>query len=290
MRCACIDIGSNTTRLLIAEHAGATLRSVHEQRAFTAIGAELVGGDTISEAKCAEVLGVVGAQLAVARDYGATEVRGVATAAIRRASNGVQLIREVRSRTGLEVRILSDREEARLAFVGAVGMLTAAPEGPLGVLDVGGGSSEVVVGEAPGRIIWWASLPLGSGTLAARHLRSDPPSAAQLAAARDEVAVAVAQLEAPRPTRTLAVGGSATSLLRLSGRTLDDSALGDALEALVAGPAAVVAERLAIDPRRARLLPAGVLILQGLARRVGGELSVGCGGIREGVLLEAGRG
>ena len=290
MRCACIDIGSNTTRLLVADHHAGRLRVVHEQRAFTRIGRELVGADTISPAKRTEVIAVVAAQRAVAQRCAAADVRGVATAAIRRAANGVELVEEIRARTGVDVRILSDREEARLAFVGAAGMLEAPDPVPLGVIDVGGGSSEVVVGEPPDRVIWWASLPVGSGTLAARWVACDPPTAAELTGARGAVRAAVARLGeiGAIPARTLAVGGSATSLCRLAGDRLDEAALADALERLTAAPAAIVAQRYGIDAERVRLLPAGLLIMEALTRRLGGVISVGRGGIREGVLLEAG--
>ena len=292
MRCACIDIGSNTTRLLVGEHASGRLRPVHEERVFTRIGRELIDGETISSAKREEVSEVVSAQLAAARAHGVLRTRGVATAAIRCAANGGELVAEIRARTGLDVAVLSDREEARLAFVGAAGMLDEAPAGPLGVIDVGGGSSEVVVGEAPGRIACWASLPIGSGTLAVRRLTSDPPTAGELQAARADVGDAVARMrwEGPSPARTVAVGGSATSLCRLAGEDLDRAALAAALATLTGQPAEVVARRFEIAPERARLLPAGLLILEALAHRIGGEVSVGRGGIREGVLIEAGGG
>jgi exopolyphosphatase / guanosine-5'-triphosphate,3'-diphosphate pyrophosphatase len=288
MRCACVDIGSNTTRLLVADCDGRVLHTVHEERVFTRIGAAVAGGDTIPVAKQAEVIEVVAAQLAIARAHGAERVRAVATAAIRRASDGIEFVRAIHGATGLKVEILSDREEARLAFVGAAGMLDGDRPRPLGVLDVGGGSSEVVVGEAPATISWWASVPIGSGTLAARYLESDPPAPAQLRAARREVRSAVDRLAAPRPAHTVAVGGSATSLCLLAGEQLDSAALEGALNVLSSEPSAAVAERFAIDPQRARLLPAGLLILEELSRALGSSLSVGRGGIREGVVLEAG--
>ena len=291
MRAACIDIGSNTTRLLVAERlVGGGLRELVAERAFTWVGRELIDGNRIGPAKIDEVAGVVGAQLSVARAHGVAEVRGVATAAIRRAVNGGRLVAAIRATTGLEVEILSDREEARLAFVGAAGMLERAPGGPLGVIDVGGGSSEVVVGAAPRHVTWWASLPVGSGILAARRLRSDPPAAAELSAARGDVAEVVAGLQAPPMSVAVAVGGSAASLCRLTGSVLSSETLTRALEVLAAEPSAAVAARLEIDPRRVRLLPAGLLILEAITARLPAEVTVGRGGIREGVLLEAGGG
>jgi exopolyphosphatase / guanosine-5'-triphosphate,3'-diphosphate pyrophosphatase len=289
MRAACIDIGSNTTRLLVAERGLDCLQEIHQERAFTRIGRNLPPGAAIPPEKIEEVVAVVGAQLLMARELGVAHVRGVATAAIRWAANGDELVAAIRAATGLEVDVLSGEDEARLAFCGAAAMLDDAPTPPasLGVLDVGGGSSEMVVGTVPADIGWWASVQLGSSTLTDCCLHSDPPSAAQLAAARREVEAALGPLAPPQPAATVAVGGSATSLALMAGKILDASALLGSLRVLASEPSAVVARRSRIDPQRVRLLPAGLLILEGMAQRLGTAIVVGRGGIREGVLLEA---
>jgi exopolyphosphatase/guanosine-5'-triphosphate,3'-diphosphate pyrophosphatase len=289
MRAACIDIGSNTTRLLVADRRGDRLQEVHQERAFTRIGRGLPAGAVIPGEKIDEVVAVVAAQLLIARELGAAHVRGVATAAIRWAANGDELIDEIRAATRLQVDILSGEDEARLAFCGAAAMLDHEPVPPalLGVLDVGGGSSEMVIGTVPAQVVWWASLQLGSSTLTECHLHSDPPSAAQLAAARREVSAALQSLVPPPPALTVAVGGSATSLARMAGSLLDAQALLRSLRVLASEPSAMVARRSQIDPQRARLLPAGLLILEAMAQRLGTTIVVGRGGIREGVLLEA---
>lgn len=287
MRRACIDIGSNTTRLLVAEMDGAGLLTLHEERVFTRIGAALTDAGTIPEDKRAEVIEIVTAQLAAARALGIREVRGVATAAIRDAANGAEFVRAVSERTGLQLAVLSDREEARLAFRGAAGTCAEPPPEPLGVLDVGGGSSEVVVGRAPDTVTWWRSLPIGSGSIAHRHLHSDPPTEEELGAARSEVSAAVDALDPPAVRGAIAVGGSATSLGRVAGPSLDGPSLERSLVLLTAEPAAAAAARHGIDAERARLLPAGILILQALGERLGTSVTVGRGGIREGILLDA---
>lgn len=296
MRAACIDIGSNTTRLLVADCRDGVLCEVHQERAFTRIGQGLAASGVIAPEKIDEVVDVVRSQMALARQHGAEAIRGVATAAIRVAANGEALVAAIAERTGLEVEIVSGEEEARLAFEGAAAMLdpgTAAvldaggAPAALGVIDVGGGSSEVVVGSAPDRVDWWASVALGSGALTEHCLRSDPPAPAELAAARSEVAVALAGLAPPCPRVAVAVGGSATSLGRVAGPVLDAAAFERSLSVLTGGPAALVAERFMIDPQRARLLPAGLLILQGASRLLEATVRIGRGGIREGVLLEA---
>ena len=134
MRLACIDVGTNTTRLLVADCQDGRLVEVHQEREFTRIGKEMSGGGTIGEAKIAEVVRVVGAQLASARAHGAREVRGVATAAIRSAANGGALIAAIADAWGLAVETLSSEREARLAFAGAAGTLDQAPLGELGLI------------------------------------------------------------------------------------------------------------------------------------------------------------
>jgi exopolyphosphatase/guanosine-5'-triphosphate,3'-diphosphate pyrophosphatase len=285
-RAACIDIGSNTTRLLVADVEDGRLEVVTEERAFTALGRELQAHGRISAAKLVELVAVVDAQLAVAQRLGATQTRAVATAAVRRAANGRRLAREVAERTGTEIEILSAGEEARLAFSGAVGMLAERPTGLVGVVDVGGGSSEVVVGE-PGRApVWWESVALGSSSVTHRWLHSDPPRPAELSAALAHVRAAVAGVSPPRPGRALAVGGSATSLGAVAGRRLDGAAFARALYLLGTEPSAALGTRIGVDPRRLRLLPGALLLLEAMTTRLGVPLTVGRGGIREGLLLE----
>ena len=287
MRTACIDIGSNTTRLLVADRGPGGLVEVHQERAFTRLGRGLRSGGVISDEKIGEVVAVVRGQVEVAHQHGAAELRAVATAAVRTAANGTALVEAIARMNGLKVRILSAEEEARLAFLGAATMMEGPTAGDLGVIDVGGGSSEIVIGRPPDRVSWWSSLSVGSGVLTEDRLTSDPPTAAELAAARTDVERALGGRVPPRPTAAVAVGGSATSLSRVAGPVLDAGALERSLRLLAAEPSGAVAARFAIDPQRARLLPAGLLILEASARLLGAPVTVGRGGIREGVLLEA---
>jgi exopolyphosphatase / guanosine-5'-triphosphate,3'-diphosphate pyrophosphatase len=286
VRRACIDIGSNTTRLLVAECAGGALREVHQEREFTRIGRDLRGGGLISPGKIAEVVEVVRRQSDRARELDAAQLRVVATAAIRRAANGGELAGAVQRGCGLAVHVLSGEEEARLAFLGACGTMDHDPPGPLAVVDVGGGSCELAVGrtgDAPG---WSASLVLGSGDLADDFFHTDPPTGAQLRAAHERARREIVDVPVPAAAEAVAVGGSATSLRRLAGGTLDSAAFARALDLLGRENSATVAERFALDRERVRLLPAGLVILQAVSRRFGLPLQIGYGGVREGILLE----
>ena len=289
MRCACIDIGSNTTRLLVADCGPDGLQEVAQERVFTHIGRSRRADGTIDDDTIHEVAMVVGAQMRRAHELGAGHVRAVATAAIRAAPNGRDLAAAVTSRCGIEVDILSGEEEARLAFFGAASALEHPPDGELGVVDVGGGSCELVVGSAPDAVRWSASFALGSSDLTRQCLHSDPPGGDELAAARKRVATTFDCLDAPSPVAAVAVGGSATSLARLVGPVLDPPAFARSLQELASAPAREVAFTFGLDVDRVRLMPAGLIILEAAAAQFGLPLHVGRGGLREGVLLEDAR-
>lgn len=287
MLCGCIDIGSNTTRLLVAEVAGGELREVLARRHFTLLGRAIGADGRIDPDKVGEVARVVAVQAETARALGCRRLRVVGTAALRRAVNAAELAAAVSATGHVELEVLDSELEARLAFAGATARLAEARGTPAGVVDVGGGSCELAVGTVGDGVAWTASLPLGSGTLAEAHLHSDPPAPAELAAARATAAAAFAALDPPPVQRALAVGGSAGSLRRMAGAQLDGAAFERALGALCAEPADAVARRYGLEAERVRLLPAGLALLAAAAGVFGGALEVGEGGLREGVVLGA---
>ena len=285
MRCACIDIGLNTTRLLVAEPGpdDLVLRDVAADRAFTRLSLGRGSDGSIDPERIAAVAAVVEAQVAQARAVGATTLRAVATAAVRGAPNAPALCTAIEERARVRVEVIGAEEEARLAFAGAIGTLTpAAAPGPgdrVGVVDVGGGSTELVCGTAAAGVDWVRSFPIGSGVLTERHVRGDCPSATELAALRDEAARTLAGLDRPAPGAAYAVGGSATSLGRLTGGELSHASLARALDALCSGPVDDVARRLGLHPDRVRMLPAGIIVLGEAARALGVPLRVTSGGL-----------
>jgi exopolyphosphatase/guanosine-5'-triphosphate,3'-diphosphate pyrophosphatase len=287
VRCACIDVGSNTTRLLVAMDDGPRLREVFSERAFTRLGAACGPDGEIRADKVAEVATVVARQVGTAQRLGAQDVRVVATAAVRQAVNAAALVAAIAGASGVSLEILDGIDEARLAFAGAVGMLADPPPGLLGVVDVGGGSTELVVGTWAGGVTWSVSLPTGSSVATEADLPTDPPSPAELARLRRKLARVFADVEAPRPVRAYAVGGSATSLRRLvGGIDLERDALARGLQALVTRPAEEIALALGLHPERARLLPAAILLLDAASRALQAPLELAGGGLREGVVLE----
>jgi exopolyphosphatase / guanosine-5'-triphosphate,3'-diphosphate pyrophosphatase len=283
---ACIDVGSNTTRLLVADVRGGRLEELAAERVFTRIGRCLAEGGRIGPEKIAEGAEVVAVQWRRARELESRDVAVVATAVIRDAVNGRELIEAIAERTGLAVEVLSEREEARLAFLGATRTLDEPPAGRVAVVDVGGGSSEVAVGTVDGEMESYASFRIGSGSLADAHLRGDPPTSAEIENLRREVVNAIAGVEVPPNESAVAVGGSASSLRRLVGAELSAEALGRAIDLLRSHPREEIARRFELDTERVRLLPAGVIVLDELRRRASPPLVAGRGGIREGAILE----
>jgi exopolyphosphatase/guanosine-5'-triphosphate,3'-diphosphate pyrophosphatase len=181
---------------------------------------------------------------------------------------------------------LSEHEEGRLAFIGATKTLGHPVEGEIGVVDVGGGSSEVVIGTVSEGLRSVQSFKVGSGLLADDFLSNDPPSAAELRAVREHIAEVFDGVKLEHPDQAVAVGGSATSLRTLVGAVLEYETLERAIRVLTGAPTREVAKRFELDPRRVRILPTGVLLLEKLSELLGQPLQIGKGGLREGVILE----
>jgi len=282
---ACIDIGSNTTRLLVAEPSEGRLRELMTQRAFTSLGKATSKG-RIPEDKIEETAEVVATQARLARELGADEIAVVATAAVRSAKNRDEFGAAIEAESGLRVRVLSGHEEARLAFLGATRTFSGPLDGSIAVLDVGGGSTELVIGTLAQGATWEESFRIGSGFLADSYLHSDPPGVSELEAVRLHVSGTFEGLTVPPALHAVATGGSANALRRLVGAELVYETLERAVRILASTPIAQVAKRFELDPERVRVLPAGVLIFEELSQMLGLPLSVGKGGVREGVILD----
>ncbi len=283
---AAIDIGSNTTRLLVAEPQDGQLRMVTQQRVYTRIGKDSKKNGKITAEKIAEVSEVVASQLRLAEESNAEVTRIVATAAIREARNRDKVVKAIAKEADHEVDVLSDEEEGRLAFLGATKSLGHPVDGQVAVVDVGGGSSEVIFGTVPEGVDEVRSFKIGSGSLTEDHLESDPPSPAEIRQLRDHIADFFKGIELEQPAQAVAVGGSATSLRTLVGAVLEYETLERAVRVLATDEIADVAQRFELDARRVKLLPAGVLLLEKFSDMLGQPLQIGKGGLREGIILE----
>jgi len=283
--CACIDIGSNTTRLLLAEVSGGRFEEIAAMRAFTRLGAGQGPGGVVPAEKVQANAEVVAEQITVAREAGAAEICVLATAAIRRAPNREELVRAVKLRAGVPVRVLSSAEEAHLSFAGATRGLPAAL-GSVAVVDVGGGSVEIAVGTPGQDVDWWRSMATGSSLLSEAYVRSDPPAPADLEAMRRAARLTLEGLRPPPVNEAMAVGGTASSLRLLVGVELTPDSLERGIDLIAGMPAAEATERLGIAPERSRLLPAGMILLREISALLGRPLRVARGGLREGAVLQ----
>lgn len=280
-----IDVGSNTVRLLVARRRKASLVRVHEERERLGLGEDVELFRRISREKLARAETTAAKLTARARSLGCATVDVLVTSPGRQAENGDALREALERGSGLPVRILSAEEEARLAYTGAMAASRSAAAS-IAVVDVGGGSAQLVVGTGESGPVWTRSVDLGSLRLTRRLLVSDPPTAAELDAARDEVERAFERVTPPLPFAALATGGSARALRRVAGRRrLAGRHLEAALRELAKRNSAEIAKRYGLTPERARTLPAGALILAEAQRRLGLPVEVARGGLREGAAL-----
>lgn len=283
---AAIDIGSNTTRILVAEPVDGQLVKLMEQRSYTRIAISRGKRGKIPREKVEEVAEVVETQVRLAREVGAEQFRAVATAAIREAPNGKKVAARIAEQAGIEVEVISEMEEGRLAFLGATKSLGHPAEGTVAVVDVGGGSTEISFGSAGSGVEEVRSWPIGSGMLADELIDSDPPAPSEIRRIRDRIEDELTG-ELPGPVdQAVAVGGSATSLRRMVGAMLEYETLERGIRVLTGEPVAEVARLYELDPVRVRILPTGILILERVSELLGLPLQIGKGGLREGIILD----
>jgi exopolyphosphatase / guanosine-5'-triphosphate,3'-diphosphate pyrophosphatase len=281
---AIIDVGSNTVRLLVAIWDGNAFASVHEERAYLGLGADLERLGRIPNSKLTLTAEVARRYARTARRQGADIVEVIVTAPGRQSANADVLVASLAGATGATVRVLTAEEEGRLAFEGAVSAFPSLPQ-TVAVCDVGGGSTELLVGTRTGGPAWCRSIDLGSQRLTSRFFVDDPPDKRSVAAARAEAEGAFMGLTAPLPMGALATGGSAKALRRLVGATLGADELEEAIKILRRRPAARIADAFGIDELRARTLIGGAILLLEAHRRFGVPFVVARAGLREGAAL-----
>lgn len=294
---AAIDIGSNTLHIVVARGTVTDLDILADEVDLVRIGESVTESGEISEQKRDEAVSVLRRYRQLAEGCGAREILCVATEAIRKAKNNSDFLEQVKSETGLVVRLISGDVEAILTFHGATYETLKEADGDrlIAVLDLGGGSAELITARGS-NITWLASIPIGSGMLHDRYLPSDPPTIEELEAARAFLHGYLQDVQARQDISTLiATGGSANSLLFLAHRAgymdagshrLSAGVLRQCEILLTSVSAEDIADRYGQETGRARILPAGCLIIQAIMERFRLEdIQVSPHGIREGVLL-----
>jgi exopolyphosphatase/guanosine-5'-triphosphate,3'-diphosphate pyrophosphatase len=282
MRVAIIDIGTNSTRLLIADVDGTGVHEVERRTTVTNMGRGVDHSSLICSDAVEDVCGVIGDYKARYEELGAERTMAFATSAVRDAVNGDAFIAELRERFGLDARLLTGEEEARLTYLGATAHRQET-DATL-VFDIGGGSTELIVGSGS-EVGFHASLQAGTIRQSERHLSSDPPDPHELedlaADIRNLIDRAIAAQPEGKPIRAIAVAGTPTSLAaidqelepydpgRVHGYHLGMQRVQRMLSKLASLP---LAERLRVPglhPGRAPTIVTGTVILVQVMRAFG---------------------
>ncbi len=305
MRIAVVDLGTNTTRLLVADVVDGRVEEVTRRNTVTRLGEKVDSGGELIEPAMERVFAAVAGYRQTIDELGAERTVAVATSAVRDASNGDYFQGQLRERFDIEARIISGDEEARLTFAGATGERPADGD-PLLVLDIGGGSTEFVVGipgEEPG---FHVSTQAGSVRQTERHIGSDPPDPAEV----EELAAnvrGIIEAQVPADVRSgvrdgVAVAGTPTSLAaidqrldpydsaKVHGFRLELDACEQILGMLAALPEPERRKVIGLHPDRAPTIVAGAVILVESMRAFGlDSIEVGEHDILYGTALSATR-
>ena len=281
-RVAVIDIGTNSTRLLVADVAGGRVSPVERRSTVTRLGRGVDLSGRLSAEAIEDVCEAIGGYVGLLQELGAETVDAIATSAVRDAGNGSAFIAELRERFALSARILDGEEEARATYLGATS--EALPTVPTLVVDIGGGSTEMVVGTGR-EISFHDSLQAGVVRHTERCIGSDPPGAGELEALATDVRGLIeesvgAGVEA---SQGIAVAGTPTSLAavemelepydptRVHGHVLALPSIQRMLSRLASAPLAERVEIPGMHPDRAPTIVAGVVILIETMRAFGLE-------------------
>ncbi len=287
-RSAVIDVGSNTIHLLVGEVEDGAVLPVTGEKVSARLGSGVDKTGRIEEARIPVAAEAIGLFARLAALNGATEPVVLATSAVRDAKNGDALIEKVREKAGLKMHLISGKEEALLGFRGAISAL--GPdfpwEAPALVVDLGGGSAQLIFGDVANGPEKQVSLPLGTNRTTERYVDHDPPIPEELKALRETVPDVLPGWNLPEETAIVAIGGSARAILKLTRDELTRDRLQELAAEISEKPSAVLARENGLAPERTRVLPAAVTTLAAVLERYDKpHLTVARGGIREGAIL-----
>ena len=272
-RVGVVDIGTNSTRLLVADVADGAVEEVERRTRVTRLGRGVDLSKQLSSEAIEAVCETVDEYLGVNRQLGAEKVVAIATSAVRDAANGGAFIAELRERFDLTARLLDGDDEAQLTYLGAIA--ERPPSQPTLVIDIGGGSTELVVGTGD-EVDFHTSLQAGVVRHSERHLRTDPPTTEGLEALAGDVLGLLQEVPAEPKSgaeQGIAVAGTPTSLAaidlelhtydpeRVHGHRLPLETIQRLLSRLAAVPLEKRREVTGLHPDRAPTIVAGIVIL-----------------------------
>jgi exopolyphosphatase/guanosine-5'-triphosphate,3'-diphosphate pyrophosphatase len=281
-----IDVGSNTIHLLVGEVENGRVLPVTGEKVSARLGAGVERTGKLEEERLALAAEVIRLFAKISSLNGVPEPVLLATSAVRDAENGSELEEKVVRSTGLRMRLISGEEEAALGFYGAISAVGASWQGPTLVVDLGGGSAQLIVGEASSGPTMQVSLPLGTNRTTERFVGNDPPKKKELRALDEHVKELVPRWDLSGGVAVVAVGGSARAVLKITQDRLTVERLRRLEVEIREHPSAVLARQYGLAPERARVLPAAVTTLGAILDHFGRrELIVARGGVREGAIL-----
>ena len=271
-RVAVIDVGTNSSRLLVADVAGGRVLPIERRSTVTRLGRGVDLSGRLSAEAVEDACAAIGEYVALFQELGAETVDAIATSAVRDAENGGAFIAELRERFALSARVLDGEEEARLTYLGATS--EHVPTEPTLVIDIGGGSTELIVGTGI-EISFHTSMQAGVVRHTERHIASDPPSAIELESLAADVRGSIEEAvdERTGAVAGIAVAGTPTSLAaielelepydpaRVHGHVLSLPGIQRMLSRLASAPLAERVEIPGMHPDRAPTIVAGVVIL-----------------------------
>src|SRR5215218_4653822 len=281
-RVAVVDVGTNSARLLVADVAGSRVTPVERRSTVTRLGRGVDLSGRLSAEAIEDACAAIGGYVSLYEDLGAQAVDAIATSAVRDAENGSAFVAELRERFALSARVLDGGEEARLTYLGATS--EHRPTEPTLVVDIGGGSTELVVGTGE-EISFHASLQAGVVRHSERHIATDPPTVLELEALAADIRGLIEAAVPPEVTANagIAVAGTPTSLAavelelepydssRVHGHVLSLPAIQRMLSRLASAPLVERVQIPGLHPDRAPTIVAGVVILVETMRAFGLE-------------------
>jgi exopolyphosphatase/guanosine-5'-triphosphate,3'-diphosphate pyrophosphatase len=281
-RVAVIDIGTNSARLLVADVEGGSVSPVERRSRVTRLGRGVDLSGRLSAEAIEDACEAIGDYVVAVDELDAATTDAIATSAVRDSANGSAFVAELRERFALSARVLDGEEEARLTYLGATS--EQVPTEPTLVIDIGGGSTEMIVGTGE-EIAFHTSLQAGVVRHTERHISSDPPTVVELESLAADVRGLIEAAVGPgiEARAGIAVAGTPTSLAavelqlepydpaRVHGHVLHLPAIQRMLSQLASAPLSERIEIPGMHPDRAPTIVAGVVILIEAMRAFGLE-------------------
>ncbi|MBM4356575.1 MAG: Ppx/GppA family phosphatase [Deltaproteobacteria bacterium] len=300
-RVATIDIGTNSVLLLVAEQDGRHVRALAEHATITRLGEGVDATHVLAEAAVGRTLACLQQYATEIARWNVTSVAVVGTSAMRDAAGGDEFCERAEQLLGVRPQVISGEREAQLTFDGA--LVGLEPEGLLAVFDIGGGSTEIIVGARVGRgrgtLARGVSLDIGAVRLTERHVKNDPPLPTELEAIRRDVRQALRAAPSMKGRPLVGVAGTVTTLTAfvhgvapydarlVHGAVLSAEALTEASTTLASVPLAARRLLAGIEPKRADVIVAGALIAEEICAAAEADRVIASDrGVRWGLALE----